>query len=162
MSYTIGENTISKRCTKAIALVAASKPTKSDNMNAGYRMITDDVRDPFTDGFNCQVLSYCTVQASPDYQLKPNRGQKSQLAFVSIVDILDTGTYPVFLVELMEKVEDIDAKCAPEYMEKRLHFAAMTAQMQGTSLRRKWTDEASPATAGKCRRLGKAPTTPLA
>ena len=76
VSYTLGQETITKRCTKAIALVVASKPTVSDNVNDGYQMTTDDVRDPFTKDFTCKLLSYCTVKASPDYQIKPNRGQK--------------------------------------------------------------------------------------
>jgi hypothetical protein len=162
VSYTIDEKTITKRCTKAIALVVASKPTVSDNMNDGYQMTTDGVKDPFIDDFACQLLSYCTVQASPDYQLKPNRGQKSQMAFVCIVDVLDSGVRPVFLVEHIEKVEDSEAQDAPEHMGKRLTFAAMTAQMQGTSSNRQWTDETNPASAGKCRRLSNAPSTPKA
>ena len=125
-------------------------------------MTTDGVQDPFTEGFLCQLLSYCTVKASPDYQLKPNRAQKSQMGFVCIVDVLGSGERPVFLVEHMEKVEDSDAKLAPEHMSKRLHFAAMSVQMQGTSSSRQWTEDMSPASAGKCRKIGRAPSTPKA
>ena len=75
------------------------------------------------------------------------------------LDVLDTGGYPVFFVEHMEKVEDSEAKSTPEHMKKRLDFAALQAQMQGTDTNRQWTNEVSPAAAGKCRRLGKAPTT---
>ena len=74
------------------------------------------------------------------------------------MDILESGNRPVFLVESMEKVEDADAKHAPEHMSKRLYFAAAAAKMQGTSSTRNWTEEVSPAKAGKCRRLGKSPT----
>ena len=81
------------------------------------------------------------MKASPDYQLKPNRGQKSQMAFVCIVDVLGSGERPVFLVEHMEKVEDSDAKLAPEHMSKRLRFAAMLVQMQGASSSDSWTIE---------------------
>ena len=158
VSYAVDGETITKQCIKAIALVVASNPTVSDNMNDGYQMRTDGVQDPFTEGFVCQLLSFCTVKASPDYQLKPNRGQKTQTAFVCIVDVLESGSRPVFLVEHMEKVEDADAKLAPEHMSKRLYFAAAAAKMQGTSSSRNWTNEMSPAQAGKCRRLGKSPT----
>lgn len=158
VSYVVGGETIKKHCTKAIALVVASSPTVSDNMNDGYQMSTDGVQDPFTTGFVCKLLSFCTVKSSPDYQLKPNRGQKTQTAFVCIVDVLESGNCPEFLVELVEKVEDADAKLAPEHMGRRLHFAAEAAKMQGTSSKRNWTDEVSPAKAGKCRRLGKSPT----
>ena len=160
VSYTVDGVTVAKQCTKAFALVVASKPTKPDNMNDGYKMTTDDVKDPFTDGFVCQLMSYCTVKASPDYQLKPNRGQKSQMAIVCIVDVLESSPCPVFLVEHMQKVEDSEASPAPEHMRKRLDFAGTTAKMQGTNKNRQWTDEMSPASAGKCRKLGKAPSCP--
>ena len=158
-----GEYTICKRCVKAIALVVATKPTLSDHVNGGYQMITDDVKDPFDSDFTCQLLSYCTVHASPDYQLKPNRGQKSQVAFVCIVDVLEStpGLPPVFLVEHMEKVDDCDAQSAPEHMSKRVEFACKAAQMQGKNASCHWTEAESPASAGKCKRLGKSPTDPI-
>ena len=158
VSYEVEGKTITKQCTKAVALVVASTPTISENLNDGYQMSTDAVQDPFTEGFVCRLLSFCTVKASPDYQLKPNRGQKTQTALVCIVDVLESGNRPVFLVEKMEKVEDADAELAPEHMSKRLYFAAAAAKMQGTSSSRNWTDAVSPANAGKCRRLGKSPT----
>ena len=67
-------------------------------------MTTQDVQDPFHQGFPCQVLSFCIVTASPDYQLKANRGQKTQTARVSIVDVLQSGNNPVFLFDHVEKV----------------------------------------------------------
>ncbi len=160
VSYDVDGDVVIKQCTKAIALIFTSTPTKSNVVNDGYQMSTDGVQDPFTEGFVCNLLTFCTIQTSPNYQLKPNRGQKTQTAFVCIVDVLESGDRPVFLVEHVEKVEDSDAKQAPEHMIKRIHFAAMAAKMQGTSSSRLWTDEMSPASAGKCRRLGKAPSTP--
>ena len=84
------------------------------------------------------------------------------MVFVCIVDVLGSGERPVFLVEHMEKVEDSDAKLAPEHMSTGLRFAAMSVQMQGTSSSRQWTEDMSPASAGKCRKIGRAPSTPKA
>jgi len=161
VSCALDGKTVVKQCTKALALGIACKPTQSDNLNEGYRMVTQGVQDPFTEGFACDLLSYCTVTSSPDYQLKPNRGQKSQMAFLCIVDVLEAGERPVFLVENLQKVDDCDATLAKEYMSKRLRFAAMTTQMQGSSTSRQWTEAVSPAAAGKCRKIGKAPSTPV-
>ena len=58
----------------------------------------------------------------------------------------------------MEKIPDAEAQLAPEHIRRRIQFAALAAKMQGKSSERGWTENMSPASAGKCRRLGKAPT----
>ena len=163
VTYAQGTETITKQCTKAVALVVASTPTEAEMVNDGYQMTTHGVQDPLTSGFNCQLLSFCTVKASPDYQLKPNRGQKTQAALVTIVDVFtcDLEDHPVFLVDDMKKVEDADIDNFMDLMKRRLEFSAQAAKTQGTSSQRIWTEEVSPAHAGKCKRLGKAPSTPL-
>ena len=86
---------------------------------------------------------------------------KTQTAFVVIADILEVGSAdkpPVFLVESLEKIPDAEADTAPDHIRRLIHFASLTAKMQGKSSTRQWTDDMSPANAGKCRRLGKAPT----
>ena len=124
-------------------------------------MITKDVKDALNETFLCTLMSFCTVKSSPDYQLKPARGQKTQMAFVSIADVLEAGSGEnptVFLVESLEKIPDTDAPCAPDHMRRLIYFASLTAKMQGTSSKRERTEDMSPANAGKCRRLGKSPT----
>ena len=124
-------------------------------------MITEGVGDPLNERFVCTLMSFCTVQSSPDYQLKPTRGHKTQMAFVTIIAVLESGSAEkpfVFLVEYLEKVPDSDAQSAPEHMRRRIYFASQAAKMQGTSSDRKWSEDMSPANAGKCRRLGKSPT----
>ena len=123
-------------------------------------MITD-VKDALNESFLCTFMSFCTVRSSPDYQLKPARGQKTQMAFVTIADVLEDGSGgnpPVFLVESVEKIRDIDAPAAPDHMRRLIYFASVTAKMQGASSKRERTESISPANAGKCRRLGKSPT----
>ena len=99
VSYKVEDQIIRKRCTRAVALVRASSASRSDNMNEGYQMITEGVRDPLNESFVCMLMSFCTVRTSPDYQLKPARGMKTQTAFVVIADVLEAGSAekpPVF------------------------------------------------------------------
>ena len=164
VSYVVDGEVIQKRCTKAVALVSASSASKSDNMNEGYQMVTEGVRDALKDDFVCTLMSFCTVEKSPDYQFKPARGIKTQTALVVIIDVLDAGgdgKPPVFLVDSMDKIPDKEMEAAPDHIRRHIQFASLTAKMQGKSSKREWTDEASPAIARKCRRLGKSPTDDL-
>ena len=164
ISYMVENKSIKKRCTRAVALVRASSASRSDNMNEGFQMITEEVRDPLDESFVCTLMSFCTLRTSPDYQLKPARGMKTQTAFVVIADVLEAGSAekpPVFLVESLEKVPDTEAEAAPDHMRRRIQFASLVANMQGKSAKRDWTEDTSPAIAGKCRRLGKSPTDDL-
>ena len=100
----------------------------------------------------------------PDYQRRPARGQNTQAAIITITDVLEAGSAekpPVFLVESLEKIPDTEALSAPDHMRRLIYFASLTAQMQGTRSQRVWTEDVSPANAGKCRRLGKSPTDEL-
>ena len=164
VSYVVEQLIIKKRCTRAVALVIATSASKSDNLNEGYQMVTENVKDALDESFQCTLISFCTVRASPDYQLKPARGQKTQTAFVVIADVLEPGSAekpPVFLVEFLERIPDTEAMVAPEHMRRLIHFASLTAKMQGSNPQKEWTEETSPANAGKCRRLGKSPTDDL-
>ena len=101
------------------------------------------------------------MRTSPDYQLKPTRGKKTQTAFAIIADILEEGSAdkpPVFLVEALVIIPSTEAEAAPDQMLRRIQFAALAAKSQGNSINREWTEKLNPAVAKKCRRLGKAPT----
>ena len=161
VSYQVSGECFKKQCTRAIALIVTSSPSRSEIMNEGYQMITEGVKDALDDSYSCTLMSFCTVKASPDYQLKPARGMKTQTALVVIADILEEGSAEkpsVLLVESLEKIPDAEAQLAPEHIRRRIQFAALAAKMQGKSSVRGWTENMSPASAGKCRRLGKAPT----
>ena len=124
-------------------------------------MITEHVRDPMHDSFECSLMAFCTVKTSADYQLKPSRRAKTQTAYAVIVDILEEGSAgkpPVFLVESLSKLDDDEAVKAPEHMSRRIQFAAQATAVQGKNKNRDWTEETDPAIAGKCRKLGRAPT----
>ena len=136
VSYIVDGIVVQKNCTRTIALVLATTASKSDNMNEDYQIITENVKDAFDDRFECTLMSFCSVRSSPDYQLKPARGQRTQMAFVTIADVLEAGSAgkpPVFLVESIEKVPDTDAPAAPDHMRRLIYFASRTAKMQGAS-----------------------------
>ena len=128
-------------------------------------MITNGVRDPMHESFECSLMAFCTVKTSADYQLKPSKRTKTQTAYAVIVDILEEGSAgkpPVFLEESLSKLSDDEASTAPEHMSRRIQFAAQATAVQGKNKNRDWTEETNPAIASKCRRLGRAPTnTPL-
>ena len=101
VSYVVEDQVIKERCARAVALVIATSASNSDKLNEGDQMMTENVKDPLDEGFQCTLMSFCTVTASPDYQLKPARGQKTQTAFVVLADVLEPGSAekpPVCLV----------------------------------------------------------------
>ena len=86
------------------------------------------------------------------------------MVFVTISDVLETGSAEkptVFLVTSIEKLQEIDAEEAREHMRRTIFFASLAAKQQGTGPNQVWTEELSPASASKCRRLGKSPTDDL-
>ena len=144
--------------------MSSPPPLLNLKLNEGYQRITENVQDAVDEGFRCSLVSFCTVAASADYQLKPSRGKTTQTAFVVIADVLERGSAdkpPVFLVESLERIPDAEATVAPEHMRRLIFFASRTAKMQGSKERTVWTEETSPANAGKCRKLGKSPTDDL-
>ena len=89
---------------------------------------------------------------------------KTQTAFVFIADVLGVGSAekpPVFLVESLETNPPSEAEIALNHIRRLIHFACLTAKMQGKRSKREWSEDMSPANARKCRRLGKSPTDDL-
>ena len=151
-----------KKCTRAMTLVHAPNASRMEKMNEGYQMITEGVSDPLDSNFTCNLIAFCTLQSAPDYQLKPKRGQAGPtLAFVTISDVLipaSDGHPATFLAESIDKVSDDEAAAAPEHFRRMIHFTALAADQQGSKQSAGWTEDISPANAGKCRRVGKSPT----
>ena len=121
----------------------------------------------YEENSSATLLSYCTLTNSADFQLKPLRGQKIQMAFVVISDMLKPATTEspaVFLADSIEKVGAEAMATSPGHLARFMEFAKEVAQSRhrdGAADGARpmlWTDERSPASAGKCRRLGKAPT----
>ena len=71
VSYTVGSTAFKKTCTSAVVLVTAYAASVPQTINDGYQMITERVRDPMHDSFECSLMAFCTLKTSADYQLKP-------------------------------------------------------------------------------------------
>ena len=115
-------------------------------------MMTERVRDPMHDSFECSLMAFCTVKTSADYQLKLQRKKSTQTAYAVIVDILEEGSAgkpTVFLVESLTKLDDNDSVQAVEHMARRIQFASLATAVQGKNKNRDWTDETNPALASK-------------
>ena len=64
-------------------------------------------------------------------------------------------------MESLSRLPADEAGAAPQHMRRRIQFASLAAQVQGKNKKREWTEEMNPAIAGKCRKLGRAPTNEL-
>ena len=161
VAYEIEREIVTKKCASAHVLIAATSASVMEKLNEGYQLTTENVKDPFKEAWVCTLVSFCTLTSAPDYQLKPKRGSLRQLAFATIVDVLDPGSAgkpPVFMATAIDKVVDDEAGAAPHHMSRTLFFAAMAARTQGRGECAPWSEDCSPANASKCRRLGKSPT----
>ena len=97
-------------------------------------MMTERVRAPMDDSFECYLLAFCTVKTSADYELKLSRKTKTHTASALIVDIIEesrAGKPCLFLVESLTKIDDDEAFKAPEHMSRRIQFAAQATAVQG-------------------------------
>ena len=164
VEYVVDQALVKKTCITALVLVKATVASKLDKVNEGFMMTTEKVTDALDDTFVFTLISYCSLTKAPDYQLKPTRREKAQMALVTISDVLATGSadkaYRV-LATSIEKLSEIDAEAAREHMRRTIFFASLAAKQQGTGPNDVWTEELSPASASKCRRLGKSPTDDL-
>ena len=164
VEYVVDRALVKKNCITALVLVEATVASNMKRVNEGFMMTTENVRDALDHSFVFTLISYCSLTNAPDYQLKPTRRQKAQMAFVIISDVLETGSAEkptVFLATSIEKLPEIDAEEAREHMRRTIFFASLAAKQQGTDPKHVWTEEVSPASASKCRRLGKSPTDDL-
>ena len=164
VTYSVDQALVKKNCITALVLVEATVASNMDRVNEGFMMTTENVRDALNHDCVFTLISYCSLTNAPDYQLKPTRRQKAQMAFVTISDVLETGSAEkptVFLATSIEKLSEIDAEEAREHMRRTIFFASLAAKQQGAGPNEGWTEELSPASASKCRRLGKSPTDDL-
>ena len=162
--YVVDRALVKKTCITALVLVEANVASKMERVNEGFMMTTEKVKDALDDTFVFTLISYCSLTNAPDYQLKPTRQKRAQMALVTISDVLETGSAEkptTFLATSIEKLSENDAETARDHMRRTMFFASLAAKQQGTDPKHVWTEELSPASASKCRRLGKSPTDDL-
>ena len=162
--YVVDRALVKKTCITALVLVEANVASKMERVNEGFMMTTEKVKDALDDTFVFTLISYCSLTNAPDYQLKPTRQKRAQMALVTISDVLETGSAEkptTFLATSIEKLSENDAETARDHMRRTMFFTSLAAKQQGAGPNNVWTEELSPANASKCRRLGKSPTDEL-
>ena len=152
--------------TNALALVTTHRQSDMQAFGGGYQMAAT-VKCAYDENSSASLVSYCTLENSADFQLEPSWGQKIQMAFIVISDILQPATAEMPAVFLVDSIEKVDAEAmgtSPGHLARVIQFAKKVAESRHRSEAAGglpcmlWTDERSPASLGKCRRLGKAPT----
>ena len=150
-------------CQKVLSLVKSSKPSKAEALgNTGFKIVTRGVEDMLADGAGQSALegpasftlsSTCTIENLPQYKLDPPRGG-SQYALVSITAKIGD----VFVVDQVQLLASEAA--AIEAKQSLLQLIHLAREMGNGERKRNapWTDSESPASAKKCRHLGRSPT----
>jgi hypothetical protein len=158
----IGQTTLVP-CQKVIALVRSCQKSKLEKMGDGFNLVTHGVQDAIPAGAGAAtpdqeftLTTMCTADNLAQYKLDSTRGQQ-QYALVTITDVADE----VFVVETVQLLSPDNAK---DLMTSMTTWACFAKELVlGDSGKRNfpWSDAASsPASAKKCRKLGKCPTDP--
>ena len=99
----------------------------------------------------------CTADNLTQYNLDPPRGQK-QHALVTITDMVKEGKFVVETLQLVTQ-EHVNALTTSMVTWTRLAKELVVGDNGKRSL--PWTEFSSPASAKKCRVLGRCPTDPV-
>ena len=102
------------------------------------------------------LTTMCTAENLTQYKLDPPRGQK-QHALVTITDV----AAGVFVVETVQLVSSEDANALTTSMTTWAQLARELVLGDSGKRSLPWTDVSSPASAKKCRLLGRYPTDPV-
>ena len=156
-------DTVLVPCQKIVALVRSQQKSKAVRLEHGFNLITCGVQDVMGAGSGAAqpteeftLTTMCTVENLSQYKLDPPRGAK-QHAIITITDVTAEANLVVEAVQHIptDQVQRVTASFAT--------WAQLAADLVlGTSDKRTlpWTDLSSPASAKKCRTLGRSPTDP--
>ena len=147
-------------CQKFLALVRSTKKSNATLLGNGYKLITPDVEDVLSTEDSNGVLGHgkhtlsaiCTLENLPQYRMDPPRGG-IQHALVIVTGKTDVS-FVVESVQLLSPEEAVEAK---QSLLKLLHMA-MHIYRRDRKRAVEWTDDFSPATSRKCKRVGRSPT----
>ena len=112
------------------------------------------------------LTSFCTLNTVTDFKLDPPRGSKSQVALVTLTDVLrteeDSAAQPVtsLLVDTVQLLTPSEAETLRPVLNKMIYFAPAASQIPKKKGLEPWTAQENPAKASKCRHLGRSPTGP--
>ena len=155
--------TVLVRCQKVVALVRSCHKSKPEQLDSGFILITNGVQDLTPAGADAPtpeqgltLTTMCTAENLTQYKLDPPRGQK-QHALVTITDVA-AGVFVVETVQLVS-LEGVNALTTSMTTWARLARELVLGDSGKRSL--PWTEVSSPASAKKCRVLGRYPTDPV-
>ena len=147
-------------CQKVVALVRSKDRSKPEQLGNGFNLVTNDVQDVIpvaadapTSEQEFTLTTMCTADNLTQYKLDPPRGQK-QHALVTIT----STTAGEFVVETVQHVSSEDANVLTTSMTTWARLAKELVLGDSGQRSLPWTDVSSPASAKKCRVLGRCPT----
>ena len=150
-------------CQKLVALVRSHQKSKAVRLEHGFNLITSSVQDVMGAGSGAAqpteeftLTTMCTVENLSQYKLDPPRGAK-QHAIITITDVTTEANL------VAETVQHIPTDQAQRVTASFATWTQLAADLVlGTNDKRTlpWTDLSSPASAKKCRTLGRSPTDP--
>ena len=150
-------------CQKVVALVRSCHKSKPEQLDNGFNLVTNGVQDVIPAGADAStpeqeftLTTMCTADNLTQYKLDPPRGQK-QHALVTITDV----AAGVFVVETVQLVSSEDANALTTSMTTWARLAKELVLGDSGKRSFPWTDVSSPASAKKCRLLGRYPTDPV-
>ncbi len=150
-------------CQKVVALVRSCHKSKLEKLGNGFNLVTNGVQDVIPAGAEAAtpdqeftLTTMCTAENLTQYKLDPPRGQK-QHALVTITDV----AAGLFVVETVQLVSSEDANDLTTSMTTWARLAKELVLGDSGKRSLPWTDVSSPASAKKCRTLGRCPTDPV-
>ena len=145
-------------CQRVVALIVSSEKSKPETVGTdGYRLVTKNVECAMADddphlAAKYTLMATCTIDNLAAYRLDPVRGQK-QHAMVTITSKLDDALV-VDQVQLLSQESAMQAKAS----FNKLVILARRTNERDRKREVTWTEESSPASAKKCRVLGRSAT----
>ena len=145
-------------CQKVLALICSKTKSKPESIGAGYKLTTKEVQcvlggeDSHHAAKTYNVTAVCTEDNMVSYRLDPPRGG-TQFALVSITNKVEDA----FVIESVQLLSKEQAKQAESSMRSLMNLVKHVGS-RDRKRHVEWTQDASPGTAKKCSRLGRALT----
>ena len=148
------EPKIAAPCQKVLSLVRSTKATTTIQVGTGFKLTTTDVEDVLGEGENKKftLTATCTLENLPQYRLDPTR-RGVQYALISVTSMMQD----TFIVDQVQLLSEEEGNAATVSLKQLM---LLTRQMYAPDRKRggEWNATFSPASAKKCRFLGRSPT----
>ena len=147
------EPKIATLCQKVLSLVRSTKATTTIQVGQGFKLTTTDVEDVLGDTEKKFTLTaVCTLDNLPQYRLDPPR-RGVQYALITVTSMMQE----TFIVDQVQLLSEEEGNAATVSLKQLM---LLTRQMYAPDRKRggEWNATFSPASAKKCRFLGRSPT----